>query len=61
MLKFIIGILVLLAICVIAGVVRRLRGGRFIQPPQEIEGEREPQSLRELAQRRQREKAAKTK
>jgi hypothetical protein len=59
MLKFIIGLLVLLIICVVAGVFRKLRGGRFLPPPQETDGEAEPQSLRELARRRQREKASK--
>jgi hypothetical protein len=58
MLKFIIGLLVLLAICVVAGVIRKARGGRFLPPPQEIDGEQEPQSLQELAKRRRREKEA---
>jgi hypothetical protein len=58
MLKFIIGLLVLLAICVVAGVIRKARGGRFLSPPQEIDGEQEPQSLQELAKRRRREKEA---
>lgn len=58
MLKFIIGLLVLLAICVAAGVVRKMRGGRFLPAPENIDGNDEPQSLRELAQRRQREKRA---
>ena len=58
MLKFIIGLLVLLAICVVAGGIRKARGGRFLPPPQEIDGEQEPQSLQELAKRRRREKEA---
>lgn len=57
MLKFALGLFVLLAICVAAGLFRKFRGGRFLPPPQEIDGEQEPQSLGELAQRRQREKA----
>ncbi len=61
MFKFIIGLLVLWIICVVAGVVRKLRGGRFLPPPQEIDGEAEPQSLRDLARRRQGEKAGKPK
>ena len=56
MLKFIIGLLVLLAICVAAGVVRKMRGGQFLPAPENIDGSDEPRSLRELAQRRQREK-----
>jgi len=59
MLKFIIGLLVLLAICVVAGVIRKARGGRFFPSPQETDGEQEPQSLRELVRRRQRDKASK--
>jgi hypothetical protein len=58
MLKFIIGLLVLLAICVVAGVIRKARGGRFLPPPQEIGGEQEPQSLQDLAKRRRRDKEA---
>jgi hypothetical protein len=60
MLKFIIGLLVLFVICVAAGVFRKMRGGRFLPAPERIDGRDEPQSLRDLAQRRQREKRAKT-
>lgn len=60
MLNCIIGLLVLLAICVVAGIFRRARGGRFLPPPETVDGQDEPQSLRELAQRRLREKQTKT-
>jgi hypothetical protein len=60
MLKLIIGLLGLLVICVAAGAVRKARGGRFLPPPQEIDGEQEPQSLQELAKRRRREKEARS-
>jgi hypothetical protein len=39
MFKFNIGLLVLLIICVVARLVRKLRGGRFLAPPQEIDAE----------------------
>lgn len=46
MLKFIIGLLVLLAICTAAGVIRKMRGGRLLPAPENIDGINEPQSLR---------------
>ncbi len=57
MLKLIIGILVLLAICVAIAVYRKLRGGTFYPPPQDIDGQPEPQSLKDLAERRRAERS----
>jgi hypothetical protein len=56
MVKFLIGLVILLAICVAAGVIRKLRGGNLLPPPENIDGKPEPQSLKELAERRRAEK-----
>jgi hypothetical protein len=57
MVKFLIGLVILLAICVAAGVIRKLRGGNLLPPPETIDdGKPEPQSLKELAERRRAEK-----
>ena len=58
MIKFIIGLLALLAIAVAVGIFRKMRGRNFLPPPEIIDGKPEPQSLRELAERRKKEKRA---
>ena len=45
MIKFVIGLLVLLAACVLVGIWRKFRGGPFLPPPTE----REEAPLRNLA------------
>jgi hypothetical protein len=52
MLKFIIALLVLLAICIVVGIVRKLRGGTFFPAPYKVDGEDEPQSLKEMAEQK---------
>lgn len=56
MLKFLIGLVFPLAICVAAGVIRKLRGGNLLPPREIIDGKPEPQSLKELVERRRAEK-----
>jgi hypothetical protein len=51
MVKLVIGLLVLLAICVMVGAVRKFRGGTFLPPP--VEGEDPPpRNLEELHRQR---------
>jgi hypothetical protein len=51
MVKLIIGLLVLLAICAAVGIVRKIRGGTFLPPP--IDGEEPPpRNLEEMHRRR---------
>jgi hypothetical protein len=59
MIKFLVGLLVLLGIAVAVQVIRKLRGGSFFPPPKTIDGKEEPQSLRGLAERNRKDKAAK--
>jgi hypothetical protein len=51
MTKFIIGLLVLLAISVVVGIVRKFRGGTFLPPPFAGE-EPPPRNLEELHRQR---------
>ena len=59
MVKFLIGLAIILAICVAAGIIRKLRGGNLLPPPESVDGKPEPQSLKELAERRRAEKLQK--
>lgn len=51
MIKMTIGLLVLLGIGIIIGIVRKMRGGRFLPPPDMIDGQAEPQSLKDMVER----------
>ena len=57
MLKFILALLFLLAICMAAGVYRKWRGGTFLPPPEAFEGdEPPPKTMEEIHLRRKRER-----
>jgi hypothetical protein len=57
MVKLGIGLLVLLTICVIAAVIRKARGGSFFPAPDMVDGKYEPQSLRDMVERRRSERS----
>jgi hypothetical protein len=50
MMKLLIGLLALLAICVAVGVWRKVRGGPLLPPP--TDGEQGPRNLKELHEQR---------
>jgi hypothetical protein len=51
MIKMAVGLLVLLGIGIIIGVVRKMRGGTFLPPPDMVGGQAEPQSLKDMVER----------
>jgi len=51
MLKFLIGLLILLAACMLVGIARKYRGGTFLPPPNEGEPP-PPRNLADLHEQR---------
>jgi hypothetical protein len=51
MVKLIIGLLVLLMVCVVVGIIRKMRGGTFLPRPDNAD-QNAPQTLEELSRSR---------
>lgn len=53
MLKFILALVALALAAVAFAAYRKMRGGSFFPPPEVIDGEKQPQTLAELAKRKE--------